>query len=189
MTFAIVSSDGDIRLASPEWRPVSLKVTDDGASMPYIPNLMTAFVLMQSARKSASADEREAWHLLAACMMKERACILVSKDNALVGGCGYSHLTGSVLSLNTLCVATSWRRKGMGKRLFEFTVKHLANPDTRNVMLTVNDTNKDAIAFWDHMRGLYRAPADAEKAPPNLVPYLTAMSRVTHKGVVYLMNK
>jgi ribosomal protein S18 acetylase RimI-like enzyme len=153
---------------------------------------MTAVVLLQTTRKNTSDDEREAWSLLARCMMGskgERAFVLVNEeDNALVGGCGYAHLKGDVFSLNALCVANDWRRKGMGRKLFDFAFRHLTLPDTRHMMMMVNETNKGAIAFWERMRGVYQV-SDTASAPPNLALFFLALSKVSHKGRIFLVNK
>lgn len=187
VTFGVLSSDGDIKVMK-NWNPVTVKVTED-ISMPYMPNLLTVMVIFQCASKTLSDDEREAWTLLARCMTGvkgERAFVLVSEDNSLVGGCGYAHLNGGVFSLNALCVVLKWRRKGVGKKLFDFAFNHLTLPDTQNVMIVVNETNKDAIAFWERMKGVYRP---AKHVPANLAPFLLAMSKVSHEGRIYLANK
>jgi GNAT superfamily N-acetyltransferase len=190
VTYGVLSSDGDIRVVS-DWKPVTVKVAND-ATMPYVPSLMTAIVLLHAATKTLSDDEREAWYLLAQCMIGlkgERAFVLVTEeDNALVGGCGYAHLKEGVFSLNALCVATNCRRKGMGRKLFDFAFKHLTLPGTRNMMMMVNDTNKGAIAFWERMHGVYQV-SDTATAPSNLAPYFLAVSKVSHKGRIFLVNK
>jgi len=89
-------------------------------------------------------------------------CFIAESDGKICGMSlcyiRYSTWKGKVLYLEDLIVTSSERGKGIGKKLFEYTLAHAREQDYARVQWQVLDWNQSAIDFYQ----VFNAGFDAE---------------------------
>jgi ribosomal-protein-alanine N-acetyltransferase len=76
---------------------------------------------------------------------------LVAEEGSRMAGFAIAHHSGSSGHLVTLDVAQADRRRGLGERLLDETVRRLRLAGARDVSLEVDVRNRGAIRFYEKM--------------------------------------
>lgn len=81
-------------------------------------------------------------------------CFVAELENSIVGMSfcyiRYSTWKGPVLYLEDLIVSESYRRKGIGKELFQYTCDYALANNYKRLQWQVLDWNQSAIDFYKH---------------------------------------
>ena len=188
IVFGVLTQDHEIKLAQKGWKPSF--VVMQGMTLPFSYPFLSMVLSLEAADKQKSADEQEAWGIVTQCLahMNQGKCfVLFDQSGALVGACGYNIFNQGVSSLNALCVSKEFRRRGIGRKMFELFCNKLTLPETQHVMISVNDTNTEAIPFWENVPGVCRTGT-----PPAILAPVIAMAALlspTKKGRIYWFTK
>ena len=86
-------------------------------------------------------------------------CFVAEHENSIVGMSfcyiRYSTWKGPVLYLEDLIVSESYRRKGIGKELFQYTCDYALANNYKRLQWQVLDWNQSAIDFYKHFDALF----------------------------------
>lgn len=185
IVFGVLSKDGEIKVTQKEWKPSFVVLHE--MNLPFSYPFLSMMLSLEAADKRKSADEQEAWGIVTQCLahVNQGKCfVLFTESGALVGACGYNIFNRGVCSLNALCVTKEFRRKGIGRKIFHVTCNQLTLPETQHVMISVNNTNTEAIPFWENIPGVCRTGTP----PPILAPIILITS-IKGGGRIYWYKK
>jgi ribosomal protein S18 acetylase RimI-like enzyme len=73
------------------------------------------------------------------------------RTGGLVGIVLCSRVAPDVAHITQVCVASAYRRHGVGRALMEHCIAHLARADFRAVTLTVTEENRQAVALYESL--------------------------------------